>query len=442
MAVLRPFRGVRYDRAQHPDPGLVLTQPYDRISKELQATYYARHPHCFVRLILGQSAPTDGDGENVYTRARATYREWLARGVLVPEPEPALYVYHQTFRLPDGSERTRRAVLGAFELSSFEEGLVLPHERTLSGPKEDRLKLLRATTVSLEPVFLLYPDPERRVASLLDAAIAGKPPVADGHELYEAAVRQELWVVTEREVLAAVAAELSPKRGLIIADGHHRYETALTYRDERRAAMGSSTAPGPHDVALAALVGMEDPGLAILPTHRLVHGLTGLEGSELVRRGEPWFAITALASRRELETRLAALSETEQGFGVVAREGQWLFCLKSEQTMAELVAERAPAWRSLEVSVLHELVLERLLGLTKESITRQENLRYLRELDAGYTALDNGGGQLLFTLRPTRMAQVAACAAAGEKMPQKSTDFYPKLASGLVALPLDAAYLG
>ena len=436
MAVIRPFRGVRYDRARVPDLSKVVTQPYDRISPALQTRYYELHPANFVRLIQGKASPAGGKGGDVYTRAGATYHEWLGSGVLAQDERPALYAYRQTFTLPGGGQRTRKAFLATLQLTPFAEGTVLPHERTLSGPKIDRLNLFRATGVNFEPVFLLYPDAENRIDGILDAAIAGHTPDADAHELYEQDVRQQMWVIDDPDVIAAVAQEMAPKRSLIIADGHHRYETALNYRDEMRSAQPNAPAGALYDYALTALVSMEDPGLTILPTHRLVHSYHGMDTDQLLAQAGEYFEITPLADRAALAGAMSRPDSGQHVFGFDTGARQSLWSLKNLRIMDQLVPDRAQAWRSLDVSILHELVLEKLLGLDKESIARQENLTYLREPEPGYQALAQGEAQFLFLLNPTRMPQVAACAASGEKMPQKSTDFYPKMISGLVVYPL------
>jgi uncharacterized protein (DUF1015 family) len=441
MAGIRPFRGVRYDPAHVPDLSRAVTQPYDKITGELQTSYYEQSPYNYVRLILGRREPGDDELHNVYTRARDAYADWRKQGVLAQEAQPALYVYQQTYTLPDGRMRTRKAFLAALQLTPFEEGTVLPHERTLSGPKQDRLNLFRATGVNFEPVFLLYPDPDNRINSLLDAAVADRAPDADVHELYEQDVRQQMWVITDPALVEQVVAEMAPKRRLIIADGHHRYETALNYREERHAQAGTTGhgGPTPYDYALAALVSMEDPGLTILPTHRLVHSYTKMSAATLLDRAAEYFDIRPMPNRAALAAAMREHQTTGQAdvaFGFDTGTQQSLWTLRDLAVMDELAPDRGPSWRQLDVSVLHELVLERLLGLTKDSITRQENLQYLREPEPGYTALDRGEAQFLFLLNPTRMSQVAACAEAGEKMPQKSTDFYPKMISGLVLYPL------
>ncbi len=275
MATIAAFRGIRYNANKVGDLSKVVSQPYDRIGPDLQRQYYDLHPYNITRLIKGKEYGDDRPDHNVYTRAGEYYRTWLDAGYLLPETQPALYVYRQTFTLPDGRQLTRNAFLTAFQLAEFEEGIVLPHERTLSGPKVDRLNLLRATAVNFELIFMLYPDPQRRIDTLFDEAIGGRPADVDVHELFEKDVRQQMWVVTAPDVLAAVVGEMSPKTGLIIADGHHRYETALNYRAEMRPEAPQGLAAGPPStMPMISMVSMDDPGLVILPTHRLIHDYT------------------------------------------------------------------------------------------------------------------------------------------------------------------------
>jgi len=262
MATIRPFRGVRYNPEMIPDLSAVISQPYDRVRHGLQEKYYDLSPYNIVRIIKGKERPGDGKGSNVYTRARDTYQSWLGEGILIREDVPALYVLHQTFTLPDGSTKTRQGLIAALELSRFDEGVVLPHERTLSGPKVDRLNLMRATAANFGHIFMLYPGD--RINELLGAAVEGQPGF-ELHELFEHDVTQRFWAVTDPDVVAAVVEEMAPRRNLIIADGHHRYETALNYRDEMRAAHPDAPANAGFNYRMVTLVSMEDPGLVILP---------------------------------------------------------------------------------------------------------------------------------------------------------------------------------
>jgi uncharacterized protein (DUF1015 family) len=296
MARIRPFRGVRYNSEQFDDMSVVVSQPYDRVRYGLQDRYYALSDCNIVRIIRNKEQPGDEKANNVYTRARDTYDRWLRDGVLAREEQPALYVFHQTFATPGGetstssvrATRTRKAFICALELTAFDEGVVLPHERTHAGPKVDRLNLLRATEVNFGLIFMVYPDPGNKVNALLDAAVAGRQPDVDVVELFEKDVRQQMWAVTDPKVIAAVRAEMAPKRNLIIADGHHRYETAINYRNEMRALHPDAPADAAFNYRMVTLVSMDDPGLTILPTHREIYGYEEMRQPRNTSPSRPW----------------------------------------------------------------------------------------------------------------------------------------------------------
>jgi len=441
MAVIRPFRGVRYNPAKVPDLSAVISQPYDRVRYGLQDKYYDLSPYSIVRIIKGKEKERDNTESNVYTRARDTCQAWLREGILMRENVPALYVLHQTFTLPDGSTRTRRGLMAALELTRFDEGTVLPHEQTHSGPKVDRLNLLRATEVNFGHIFMLYPG--NRINELLGTAIeepALSPKGQGGvelREMFEHDVIQRFWVVTDQEVIASVAEEMAPKRNLIIADGHHRYETALNYRDEMRATYPDAPPNAGFNYRMVTLVSMDDPGLVILPTHRLIHSYGGMSMEEALERAKEYFEVVPVADRAALEAALAQADPSHPRFGVY--DGAYaVLTLRDPAVLELLLPERDLNWRLLDVSVLHELFIERVLGVDKAAVERQENINYLRDAQMGYDAVDRGEADFLLVMNPTRMEQVQACTKAGEKMPQKSTDFYPKVISGLVALPVAA----
>jgi uncharacterized protein (DUF1015 family) len=434
MATIRPFRGVRYDPEKIDDLSTVISQPYDRVRHGLQDRYYDLSPYNVVRVIKGKEQPGDGEESNVYTRARDAYQSWLQEGALMREHVPALYVLHQTFTLPDGRTRTRQGLIAALELSRFDEGVILPHERTLSGPKVDRLNLMRATAVNFGHIFMLYPGD--RINELLGAAIE-RQPATELHELFEHDVVQRFWAVTDPGVIAAIVGEMAPRRNLIIADGHHRYETALNYRDEMRAVYPDAPPNAGFNYRMVTLVSMEDPGLVILPTHRLIHSYGWLDGAAALERAQAYFDVTPVADRAALEAALAEARPTRPRFGFY--DGTYAtLTLRAPAVLEELLPDCAPDWRLLDVTVLHELFIERVLEIDKEAIERKENIEYLRDPQMGYDAVDGGEAQFLLVMNPTRMEQVRACTAAGEKMPQKSTDFYPKVISGLVMMPIGA----
>lgn len=434
MANVRPFRGVRYNPAKVPDLSTVVSQPYDRIEHGLQDRYYALSPYNVVRLVKGYERPGDSEGDNVYTRARDYFRLWLAEEALLREGEPALYVLQQTFRLPDGSTRTRQGLMVAFELTRFDEGIVLPHERTLSGPKVDRLNLMRATAVHFEHVFMLYPGND--VNPILAPVLERQQP-AELRELYEKDVLQRFWTVTDPQVISAVVETLAPKRNLIIADGHHRYETTLNYRDEMRAKHPEAPKNAGFNYRLVTLVSMEDPGLVILPTHRLIHSYGRLRPDEALAKAREYFDVAPAADRQAMEAALSQADPQHPRAGFY--DGTYsVLTLRDPGILDRLLPEHSPDWRLLDVSVIHELFIERVLGIDKGAVERKENIDYLRDAQIGYDAVDHKKAEFLLVLNPTRMEQVRACTAAGEKMPQKSTDFYPKVITGLVFLPVGA----
>ena len=387
-----------------------------------------------VRLTRGRELPGDTDADNAYTRARDVYRTWTDEGVLVREDVPALYVLHQTFALPDGSTRTRQGLITAFELAYFDEGIVLPHERTHSGPKVDRLNLMRATQVNFGHIFMLYPGGQ--INELLAAAISGRPGY-ELREMFESDVVQRFWPVTDEGVIRAVVEEMAPRRGLIIADGHHRYETALNYRDEMRAAHPDAPPDAGFNYRMVTLVSMEDPGLVILPTHRLIHSYGRMSTETALERAQEYFDVSPVADRAALETALAQAERSHPRLGFY--DGAYaVLTLRDPGVLEGLLPNRVPVWRLLDVTVLHELFVERVLGIDKRAVEQQDNIEYLRDPQMGYDAVNRGEAQLLMVMNPTRSEQVQACTAASERMPQKSTDFYPKVVSGLVMMPVGA----
>lgn len=435
MTNIRPFRGLRYNPDKFCDLSDVITMPYDRIHEVEQAQYYELSPYSYAHIIQGKHTPDDNDENNVYTRARGYMLNWLAEEVFIRDPAPAVYVLEQTFTTPDGVEHTRRGLTAALELSRFDEGVVLPHEHTLSGPKVDRLNLTRATETGWGHIFMLYPDEEAVVNQLLQPFLDAHMPALVRDQVIEPEVEQAFWVINDPAIIEAVVAEMATKQPLIIADGHHRYETALNYRDEMRQQHPDAPADAAFNYVMVTFVSMSDPGLVILPTHRLIHSYTKMVGKVLLKALEPYFVVETMPDRAMLEAGLAAATTDRPRFGFY--DGEYaLLTLKTLNAMAALAPDRDPHWRALDVAVLHELIIEHVMGLSKESVRRLENLTYLRDPESGYLAVDKGEANFMFLLNPTRIEQVQACTVAGERMPQKSTDFFPKVVSGLVALPL------
>jgi uncharacterized protein (DUF1015 family) len=425
MADIRAFRAFRYDLGRVGALGDVIAPPYDVIDPALQRVLYDRSPYNVIRLILNKEEPGDTEGENRYTRAARFLREWQQDGILQQDSARGLYVYHQEFEV-EGQRHTRRGFLSRVRLEPFGEGRIYAHEETMPGPKADRLKLFHATGMNLSPVFGLFPDPAGEVQALLDEAVRRVLPLEATDHL---GVRSRMWPVTDQHVVSHVTGLMGPKP-VFIADGHHRYETGLRYLEERRAAGEVRDGEAPANFILMMLVSMSDPGLLILPTHRLVSGLPELTAGELRSRLGSDFQVEVVGqgeqgARDAWELIQADGSQNLLGFGTVA-DGVWQTArLQSPQVMARLAPEHGPAWRGLAVSILHVHVLGSLLG-------GQPVCRYVHLLQEVQQAVAARECQLAVLVPPATMGHVEQIAGNLEKMPPKSTYFYPKLLSGLV----------
>jgi len=438
MVVVRPFRAVRYDPRRFENMQEVVSQPYDKIDDLLQQRYYDLSPYNVVRIILVK--PEHGDrptGPNVYTRACSCYQEWLKEGILVREAQPAFYAYEQVFAV-GAAQYTRLGLISAIELTDFDQGVILPHERIHSGPKEDRLRLLTTIQANTEQIFILYPDSENRVNALLRRAVGKRQPDIDVVEIFENDVRQRLWKITDPTALEAIQSEMSSKRSLIIADGHHRYSTGLTYRDSQREAHPDAPADAAFNFVQATLVSMTDPGLVILPTHREIYNFSGIRPADILARAREYFII---APSPDLAACLTAVDAhpTGHAFGFFGgpQTGFQVLTLKDEQLPDRLITDDySPDWKSLAVSILHKVLLEQIAGVPVHGVEDKSMVRYHRYPQQAVDNVVHHKGDFVFFVSATRMDQIKACTAHGETMPQKSTDFYPKMISGLSILPL------
>ena len=440
MADVRPFPGIRY--APGTDLAAVATPPYDVISPEAQARYYERSPENIIRLELGRDEPGDDELANRYTRAALTFADWRLRGVL-QQDTPALYLYEQRFHAL-GGERRRLGLMARVRIEPWEAGVVLPHERTLSKPKSDRLKLTRATAATLSPIMALYDDPRGALAKALAKPLKRAPEVAF-HD--EAGEEHRLWVVRDAALIAHVGAFFRDRQ-LYIADGHHRYETALAYREELREARRELPPEDAANFTLMALSAIEDPGLLVLPTHRIVRGVAHERMAEFTHDLADLFEIEPLAGDPDAQSVTRTLAEASQGgartaIGMVTPDEVVILRLTNagRTAMDGRTGEHAgasEAWRRLDVAVLHELALAQGLSVSEQAIRAGEHVTYTRDAQVAIDAARNGGdgAQLAFLLNPTPPAAIRDVARAGDRMPQKSTYFYPKLITGLVINPL------
>jgi uncharacterized protein (DUF1015 family) len=425
VATVRPFQGILYD-PQRVDLSRVVAPPYDVIGPVDQRRYYRQDPHNVVRLIAGEVRPTDTPENNKYTRAAGFFQEWLANGILRRETTPGLYVYRHAFVDPNsGATRSRQGIMGVVELEPFGTG-ILPHERTHARAKADRLSLTRAVHANLSPVFALYEDPRAAIASLIAPATAGQPTMSITGEEGD---QHTVWLVRGERLFQQLAEVFQASR-LYIADGHHRYETALNFRNKMRLEHPDAPPDAAFNFVLMLLVDVNDPGLVILPTHRLLHDLEGFDGRALLRR---------LGERFQMSPQMdyPALFAAMQGAATFHRFGIAL----ADVVVATVDIPRAPApdpVSELEVSVLHREILEREFGLEEAMLEQERYVSYSRHFDTIVYELDRGLAQAAFLLRPPAVSDVVAVAQAGQVMPQKSTYFFPKPASGLVFNPLGA----
>ena len=398
MANIYPFNAYRYSPKAGAAADLV-TQPYDKITPEMRTHYLAASPYNVVRLIL----------DNVYTRAAQNLDQWIAAGILEKDTETSLFAYFQEFTAPDTGERlVRKGFIGLGAVEDYSSGVVHRHEQTLSGPKKDRIELLRHTRAHCEQIFMLYPDPAGEVDRALDEAAAAAPDIEVTDE-YGALHR--VWGIGDAERIDHIRRLMADKK-LLIADGHHRYETAIAFRDENPALAGA-------DKVQMTFVNMHSPGLKILATHRLVSGLAGFEPRSFLTKASDLFQVEP-ASVEELQSRWAS----EQGL-IGAAIGVHVYALKLKE-----------AARRLDVRILHETLLGEVLGIGEEAVRDEKHLRYVRGMDAAVAAARLAEAQIAFLLKPTSIEQVAEVSFSGGVMPQKSTDFYPKLLSGLTIYKL------
>ena len=470
MAKIYPFRALRYD-TQKVRMEDVVTQPYDKISPEMQQAYYDRSKYNLIRVILGKKEPGDTDAfaplaagatpRNVYTRAAESLASWRKKGILREESDPALYGYSQTYVVPGTTEtRERRGFIALGHLYDYADQVVYRHEQTFPKHKSDRLALFKSTRAYCEQIYMLYSDPAFTAETLIFGSKDGdasKP--ADLEIIDEYQVVHRVWRLIDPHLINLITTAMQDKK-LIIADGHHRYETSVTYMQERAAELGfhlksadqtadespSNLADEPHTHALVppfseaammmTFVNMDAPGITILPTHRVVFGLAGFSTDAFLTAAEEFFDILPL-SEPSLEA-LAAAPGT--AFLAATRDSNHLLTAKPEAIRSALAKSHpqiSARQASLDVVQLHNIVLEHLLALTHASIAALENLRYVRSADEAVDQVHSGLADIAFLIKPVTLDQLRDISLSGDVMPQKSTDFYPKLLSGLAIYALD-----
>lgn len=440
MAEIQPFRGLRYnpEKIRLKD---VITEPYDRIPPPLQEKYYLRNPYNVIRIILGKHDDPDFPGTDQYTRAHMYIESWLRENILIQEDKKALYLYEQDFRL-NGMQRKRLGLIGRVKLEEFSSKKVLPHEKTFPKHKVDRLNLLRATNINTGQIFLLYNDDDSRISRSIEAALQKAEMGAEAQD--EDNFLHRIWIIKDHDSIQQIQEALADKI-LIIADGHHRYETSLNYR--REILDGGKEADGnePFNYVMMTLFRIDDPGLVILPTYRMVRGLDELSEEGLKELLSPFFEISELEwsnieNTTVLEEAHKRVNSEDHVFAayVAAFKKILIFRLKSEDLAEkEILGERSKEWKRLDVAILHSLIIDKFETLTTEAFSLENNVSYERNLEQGIQKINEREFQMIFLLKPVSLEQIRTVVENGELMPQKSTDFYPKLKSGLVMNPLD-----
>src|SRR5271163_1014350 len=446
MAIISPFRAWRYD-PEHVPVQQVVTQPYDKITPVMQESYYQASPYNLVRIILGKRLPADTASENVYTRAAASFENWRQTGVLKRDPEPSIYRYSQTFALGKAGagnqkESERHAFIALGRIEDYFAKVVFRHEQTLSKPKADRLDLLRATRAHFGQIFMLYSGEGKVDVLLQNAAALTVAPDIEVTDEYQ--VVHRIWKISDPAVITSVREQMKDRK-LIIADGHHRYETALAYRDERRAtAETGSGIPTPYDSLMMTFVDMDRPnpsdiGLVILPTHRLVLNLPSFSATQFQAEAKKFFNVEEADPGIDAVRATTILQQAgHAGTALLAVTADRTFLLHTPKAIGtSLFGRLSLRQQALDVVQLHKCLLEGVLKISEEAIRNQENVTYCREAAEALAQVHSGKVQIAFLMNPVRIEQVRDIAFAGEVLPQKSTDFYPKLLSGLTIYALE-----
>ena len=430
MAIVSPFRGIHYDGEKLGDLSEVVAPPYDVISPEEQKRLHRRNLRNIVWIDFGLEKEGDGPSENKYTRAAGYFRLWQSEGTLVRDGSPALYYYEQEFAIPGRGDFVRKGFLGALRLSAFGEGTVFPHERTHSRPKEDRLRLMRATQAHMSPIFALYSDPSDKVAGALIGKTKRAPDFLATDDL---GVKHRVWTVDDPAVLAATAGQMRDRK-IFIADGHHRYETALAFRDEMRERHGMREEAA-YEHVLMFLCNMDDEGIVILPTHRGVHSLPGFTEESFAEK---------VRACLPMETRKGSPEDAMQAVEAAGREGKAIawsaggdrFHLVTFPDLPRFCEERLSGFpaslRTLDVVMLHGFLFEQVLGITPEAVTAGQHVRYYKDPAVAAADLAGGSIQAAFFLNPVTVEEFRDVSLSGHVLPQKTTFFYPKILTGLL----------
>ncbi len=441
MATIVPFRGVQYNPARAGSIDDLACPPYDIISHEQQQALYRKSPYNVIRLEYGLESPGDTETDSRYTRAAGLLDEWFRSGILRQSEQPAFYIYEMEYSA-GRKHRKLRGFVCLVRIEDYASGIVKPHETTLSGPKTDRLNLLRACRASFSQIYSLVSDPEGNIGNVLNG-VKGRPQF---EVKTQDSVTHRIWTLTDQAAIGAIVREMADKP-VFIADGHHRYDTALNYRNERRKAAGTPTGGEGYDYVPMFLARMEDPGLMILPAHRALFNLTDFHPRKFEEDLKQYFTIERIdftkkseqADRRTILETMAKRADHNRVFGmrVKGEHSYYLLSLRNEADMDAVIPGKVPAYRRLDVSVLHHLIIDRLLGIRMETHKLGLNIEYIKDADEAVKRVEMGEAEVIFLMNPTKVLEVKEIASAGERMPQKATYFFPKLLTGLVMHKID-----
>jgi uncharacterized protein (DUF1015 family) len=438
MAKIFPFNGVTYNKKKVGNFSKVTIPPYDIISKEDQDRFYQLHPYNCIRLTLGKEYDGDTEFNNKYTRANGFFRTWINNEILKQDQEESIYAYEQRFSYK-GKKYVRLGFIALFKLEELEAGRVYPHENTLPKPKQDRLSLIRATAANFEPIFSIYVDEEDKISRMVKKFTKRKP-IAETKDIF--GVNNRLWKISGKANVNKITKEMLNKQ-VFIADGHHRYEASLKYRNEMRTKSQKSTGDEPYNFIMMYFTNAYDKGLIIMPIHRLVLNLTLKEKINLENRLVDYFDIEdikftkkdELSARKKLIKEMSKANDGEHFFGISLQgENKYsLLKLKNEKIIEKYIsADKPKEWKKLDITILHSLVIRDILGITDKDIEAENSIRYVHNDDEAFSLVEEGKYQIAFFMNPTKIEQVTALASKYEKMPQKSTFFFPKLLTGLV----------
>ncbi|MBI5184019.1 MAG: DUF1015 domain-containing protein [Nitrospinae bacterium] len=448
MVKVIPFRGILYNKEKIKTINSVIAPPYDIISNVGQDKYYLKNNYNIIRLIYGKDLPWDDPMNDRYIRSARYFEDWLERGILISDKNPSIYIYMQEYSIPshighihkeERPKKRRVGFIALLKLEEFGKGNIFPHEETLPQPKEDRLQVMRRCRANLCQIFGVYSDPQMKINNIMEMEMKREPLINitdDGGD------RHSLWAITDVETQDKIISEIEDKK-IFIADGHHRYETAITYRDEMRSKTTNFTGNDPYNYIMIYLTNSDADGLTILPTHRLIKNLPSFNKDEIERKIGEYFLIESFPFKDKGEEpykRIEMFKEMENRgnkghvFGMYFGENRYLLLsLRNEAIMDELIDyPRTKEWKRLDVTILHTLLIEKILNIKRDSVTAQRDITYVTDEEEMIHSVEEGGYQIAFFLTPTKIEEVQKIAMSGERMPQKSTFFYPKLLTGLV----------